>query len=83
MSNMGIFGNGRVRLNSDVDAHVEHVLIQRPLSRVLAFTGRSIDDVINDPIAKNEVLGYFKLHKQITRSGEILELERQWNPLGS
>jgi hypothetical protein len=79
MSNMGIFGDRRVRLNRDADARVEHVLIQRPLSRVLAFTGRSIDDVVNDPIARNEVLGYFKLHKQIVRSGEILDLEKQWN----
>jgi len=37
----------------------EHVVIQRPLRRVLAFTRRTIDDVINDPIARNEVRGYF------------------------
>jgi hypothetical protein len=52
------------------------------LHRVLAFTRRSIDDVINDPIARNEVLGYYKLHKQVERSMEITELERQWNALG-
>ena len=57
----------------------EFVLLQRPLRRILAFTRRSIDDVVNNPIAKNEVLGYYKLHKQIERSSEIGELERQWN----
>ncbi len=59
--------------------HVEHVIVQRPLQRVLTFTGRSIDDVVNDPIAKREVLGYYKLHKWVQRQGEITELERQWN----
>lgn len=58
---------------------VEFVLVQRPLQRILAFTRRSIDDVVNDPIAKNEVLGYYKLHKQIRRATEARELERQWN----
>jgi hypothetical protein len=58
---------------------VEHVVIQRPLHRVLAFTRRSIHDVINDPIAKREVLGYYKLHRWVERSCEIVDLERQWN----
>ena len=58
---------------------VEFVLRQRVLQRVLAFIGRSIDDVVNDPIAKNQVRGYFKLSKQIERSSEVTELEKQWN----
>jgi hypothetical protein len=37
--------------------------------------------VINNPIARREVAGYFKLHRQIERVSEIRELERQWNPL--
>ena len=53
---------------------------QRPLHRVLAFTRRSIDDVVNNRIAKNEVYGYYKLHRQVQRAGEIRELEKQWNP---
>ena len=57
----------------------EFILLQRPLQRILAFTRRSIDDVVNDPIAKREVLGYYKLHRQIERSIETRELERQWN----
>ena len=58
---------------------VEFVVRQRHLHRVLAFTGRSIDDVVNDPIVKNQVRGYFKLAKQIERAGEVTELEKQWN----
>ena len=61
------------------DPLVERV-VQRPLNRVLAFIGRTIDDVVNDPIVKNQVYGYYKLHRQIERTSEIRELERQWNP---
>jgi hypothetical protein len=57
----------------------EYILIQRPLQRILAFTRRSIDDVVNDPIAKREVLGYYKLHRHVQRRMETRELERQWN----
>lgn len=61
----------------------EHVMLQRPLQRVLAFRGRSIDDVVNCPIVKNEIYGFWKLHKQIIRTCEIVELERQWNSVGA
>jgi hypothetical protein len=64
---------------ADAAARTEFLLIQRPLRRILAFTRRSIDDVVNDPIVKREVLGYYKLHKQIACSVEVRELERQWN----
>ena len=57
----------------------EFILLQRPLQRILAFTRRSIDDVVNDPIAKREVLGYYKLHKQVERACEVVDLERWWN----
>jgi hypothetical protein len=57
----------------------EYIVVQRPLRRVLAFTGRSIDEVVNNPIVKREVLGYYKLHKQIHRAAEVRDLERQWN----
>ena len=60
---------------------VSHVMVHHPLRRVLNFTGHTIDDVINDPIVKNKVRGYFKLHKFVQRRCEIVDLERQWNPL--
>jgi hypothetical protein len=62
---------------------VEHVLRrQNALHRVMGFTGKSIDDVVNCPIAKRMVLGYYKVHRQVERRSEIFELEKQWNPLG-
>ena len=68
----------RPRLKS-AETGVSFVMPQQTLRRVMAFVGRSIDDVVNDPIAKNQVRGYFKLAKQIERAGEVTELERQWN----
>jgi hypothetical protein len=59
-----------------------HVVRHGPLHRVLAFTGFSIHDVINDPIARNIVAGYFKLHRQVWRRCEIVDLERWWNNTG-
>jgi hypothetical protein len=61
---------------------VSYVLLQRPLHRVLSFTGHSIDDLVNNPIVKNKVLGFYKLHKYVHRHCEIVDLERQWNALG-
>lgn len=61
---------------------MESVVLQRVLNRVLAFTGRTIDDVVNDPVAKGEVLGYYKLLRQVERGCEVVDLERWWNPVG-
>jgi hypothetical protein len=60
----------------------EYIVMERALQRVLAFRGRTIDDVVNDPIVKNDILGYWKVIKQIERRSEMLDLERQWNGLG-
>lgn len=80
---MSLFGLGLGHQRERRDENgTEHVVRVHPLRRVLAFTRRSIDDVINNPIARNEVYGYYKLYKQILRSSEVTELERQWNPLG-
>ncbi len=82
MSLSNPLGFGPVRVTApDKDNDVEHVIVQRPLRRVLAFTNRTIDDVINDPVARNHVRHYWKLHKWIQRQSEIGELERQWNSI--
>jgi hypothetical protein len=82
MSNLSAIGLTSIRgLRREAEGS-EHVLLQQPLRRVLAFRRRSIDDVVNDPIVKSEIFGYFKLQKQIERTSETIDLERQWNPLG-
>jgi hypothetical protein len=82
MGNLHSLGiNGFTKLNGSAPK-TEWIIVREPLKRVLRFTGRSIDDVVNSPIVKNEVLGYFKLQKFITRGMEIVELEKQWNAVG-
>jgi hypothetical protein len=76
------FGIPFARRLVDEEPKVSFILRQRALHRVLNFTGRTIDDVVNNPIVKNEVLGYYKLHKFIDRRSEIRDLERQWNSIG-
>lgn len=58
---------------------LEHIQPQRVLQRVLAFTGQSIDDVVNHRVSKNIVAGHYKLLRQLHRAGEVRELENQWN----
>ncbi len=77
---MGLFELRRTLLPVDMPDRTEYALVQRPLRRVLAFTGRSIDDIVNSQIVKREVLGYYKLHKQVDRCMDVRDLERQWNP---
>lgn len=52
------------------------------LRQILAFAGRSIDEVVNCPIAKRRVAFFHRVGREIDRSIEIADLERQWNPLG-
>jgi len=73
-------GLSGIRLGSQPHPIPEHVIVQRPLDRILSFTGYSIDDVVNNPIAKHALIGYYKLSRQIHRRSECIDLERQWNP---
>mgnify|MGYP006207053097 CR=1 FL=1 len=62
------------------------VNFKRNLSQGLRFNANytwshTIDDVVNDPVAKMKVLGFYKLHCWVARENETSDLERQWNPL--
>jgi hypothetical protein len=63
------------------EPRTSHVVLQSVLRRVLNFTGHTIDDIINSPVARRDVRTWFKLHKFVERRSEVVELERQWNPL--
>jgi hypothetical protein len=78
LENLFNFTRGRTRPEPE-HATTSYVQVQRPLRRVLEFTGKTIDDVVNDPIARRQVLGYYKLHKWVQRESDIFDLERQWN----
>jgi hypothetical protein len=60
MSSLSPLGFSPLRRPLENNDRDEYVVIQRPLQRVLAFTRRSIDDVVNCPIVKNEVLVHFR-----------------------
>ena len=79
-SSLNSLGIGIPRLTQPAVDRQELVQVQRPLRRVMAFLGCSIDQVCTNPIVKNQVFGYFKLYKDITRRTEVADLERQWNP---
>ena len=82
MSLFNSLGIGTPRLvRPGTDRH-ELTVVNRPLRRVMAFLGCSIDQVCDDPIVKNQVFGYFKLYKEINRRTEMRDLERQWNSAG-
>jgi hypothetical protein len=68
-----------ISLTAQPNPSPQFVIVDRPLDRILAFTGFDIHDVVNNPVARNAVFGYFKLHKFVQRRCEIVELERQWN----
>ncbi len=57
----------------------QEVLAQRPLMRIMAFLGISIDRICNDPIARDKVACYYRLQRSIERSMELTDLERQWS----
>ena len=61
MSNLGLFAWGDGQPPPLREGGTTLVMTHHPLRRVLAFTGRSIHDVVNDPIAKNQVLGYYRV----------------------
>jgi hypothetical protein len=82
MGQIDALGLGRHDSPVEPGQRTEYVMMQRMLHRVLAFRGRTIDDVVNNPIVKNDILGYWKVLKQIDRRSETLELEHQWNRLG-
>lgn len=82
MSRLDALGFGIPQLPLRDGAEVERIIVQRPLQRVLAFLGRSIHDVVNDPIVKNQVYGFYKLNRQVQRTCEVVDLERWWNGNG-
>jgi hypothetical protein len=82
MGEFSSLGLNRVTLDGDALPAQRLVVEQRPLQYVMTFLGCDIHDVVNDPIVKNQVYGYFKLHRQVWRTSEIVDLERWWNRRG-
>ena len=43
------------------------------ISRILDFTGYTIDDVVNNPVARNAVRGYYGLYRYIEARCEQID----------
>jgi hypothetical protein len=83
MSVLDPLGFGIPRVVKRDGADIERVIYHQPLRRVLAFLGYDINDLCNDWFVKNRVWGFYKLSRDIERSCEVSDLERQWNPTGA
>ncbi len=73
-------GMGHRSFRPDDNQKTELLTRQGELRRILSFAGWTIDDVIDNPIARRDVRQWYKLGRWMTRRLEIGELERQWNP---
>jgi hypothetical protein len=72
MSIFGSLGIDSVQLGGHVDFRGEMFTEAQIISRILDFTGYTVDDVINDPIARNAVRGYYGLYRFVERRCEEL-----------
>ena len=77
MSILGYFGVRNSMPAPPQQGH-EIIVVQKKLNRVLAATGHTIDDVVNSPVIKRKILGFYKLHNWVERQSEISDLNRQW-----
>lgn len=60
-----------------VDSHILHSVQHTPLQRILAFRNLSIDDVIDNPVARTEVYYLWRIHNLIRRRYAAMEAERR------
>jgi hypothetical protein len=67
MSTLSFLGLGKPYVERYDDTWPAIIFEESALRRVLNFTRYTIDDVINDPYARYQVCGYYRLHRQIER----------------
>ena len=75
MSLLSSLGLGTPLVSVHRDGPVAMFSEAQILGRILRFTGYTINDVINDPIARNAVIGYFGLYRFIERRCAELDLD--------
>ena len=77
MSEFDFLSGGAAKAPGSAQSVHEYQTARLALHRVMEFTGISIDDVINDPIARNHVLGYYRLCLFVERRCDEIGLERR------
>lgn len=60
-----------------VDSHILHSVHHTPLQRILAFRNLSIDDVIDNPVARTEVYYLWRIHNLIGRRCKAVDEQRR------
>ena len=74
MSGFSILGGRDSPQLQSGQATYEQRMASFALSRVLEFTGYTIDQVINDSYVRHEVMGYYRLYRFIvSRCDELAE----------
>ena len=69
---LSLFGGTGGRAIHGTTGTYEQRISQFILNQVLEYTGHTIHDVINDPLVRYEVTGYYRLYRQLTRRGDQL-----------
>ena len=68
---MSIFNSTGFAVNSGGTSSIQDLRMQESgiaLHRVMEFTGCSIDDIINEPVAKFKVRHFYKVNRMVFRS---------------
>jgi hypothetical protein len=82
MSEFGFLGGGAGQVPGTEHLRHEQQVARLALHRVLEFLGFSIDDVLNDAIVRNQVLGYYRLCRFVERRCDEIEHERRGQSVG-
>lgn len=59
-----------------------HIVSMDRLGWILAFCGRTWEELEADGVARRQVAFYVEVDREMGRRAEIVDLEKQWNPLG-
>jgi hypothetical protein len=70
-------GLGTPQLRGTIQSPAAMLSEAQVFCRVLEFTGYTIHDVINDPIARNAVAGYYGLYRYIERHCEAADISQR------
>ena len=66
----------------DDEAVVSLEVESQRLARILEFCGLELSDCLGSVVEARRVEFYMNLGREIDRTGEVRELEKQWNPSG-
>lgn len=75
------FGGGGSPLGDEAPG-LHEVQFDHRLLRIMAFCGYDQIEDLEHPVAEQRIRFFIAVDEELSRRGEVLELEKQWNPLG-